>query len=263
MQYTAQKQTIDLDQYVSDEEKPVGKAPPLLTTEQVLDRLGISAATLYNRIRDRRFHPIRKGNRRFYHPEEVEQEEKRIFESKRLRPNSYTASMPSAPSKNSPTKPRRGDHVYASNAPYYEGQVASDAFKLFGEGKDQRGAIVELKQTVEVIEYLYAKWKSLGSEWHLEAKHLHYLRERFGWNEVPPTPDGLLKAITAYVHRESQREVQRALAGKNPEAIHNELSTNERKKLLEEDPGQEGSVAILSESERKALTETESAGESK
>lgn len=237
----------------------------LLTAEQVMERLNISRPTLHNRTNAGHFHVIKKGNRAFYHPDEVAKEEQRAIESHRLKPGRRPSIfLPTTPPV-VPKKPRSSrseksetTSVYLTNAPQYEGQIASEAFRLFKEGKDVRDAVIELKQTVELVEHLYSKWKKHGpvGEWYLASKQFNYLRERFAWNEDPPTPEGLVKMISIFIQKEAERLVRIRSNEMNP---GEKLTIEERKALNELESEKElPTTNALTESEKKALAELES-----
>lgn len=249
----------------------------LLTTEEVLVSLGISHPTLRIRIARGYFHPIKKkpgiNSKNYFHPDEVEAERKRVADlnaasskiwagrknthviekladklEKKAREKSEAleaprASRPPDSNDNPPAAP-------PTSSPY-EGEIASKAFSLFEKSVGVRTAVIELKQSVTVVKYLYNEWKNLGPEWLVSEADVKTLRSMLKWNEDPPTFQGFLRAFNDMIVKRAED-----VARERAEEIAREMMKNLVRQpvpaaSISETPGpNEDSV---SQAEREAL----------
>jgi hypothetical protein len=93
--------------------------------------------------------------------------------------------------------------------PAGDGQLASRAFTLFGEGIDLRRAVVELRQPLAIVEALARDYAIAGSEvvFLLRAPSVERLRAACAWQGS--TEQSLIDAIEKLLHANVDRRDQR------------------------------------------------------
>jgi transposase len=184
-----------------------------LSTKEACQRLKISEATIYIRIKEGRLHPVKQNGANLFHIDEIVAEEQRLAELYRTRAapsgrRGASVPLPPATRHAQPPPPPRAPAPSPAKLPEYNGENASAAFDLFDQGKSQRDAVKTLKLTCEVVEHLYDKWKAFGTEWQLSAQALAQARKRLEWWEEPPTARGFIAAMNHTI----QREIEKALS---------------------------------------------------
>jgi hypothetical protein len=205
-----------------------------LSTEETLVTLGISYPTLRIRIARGYLHPIKKkpgsNQKNYFHPDEIEAERKRVAEhnasSSKLRPgraNEIVGRLlqklerkadkeiqieSDKIEKKAQAAPQTSDKaIDKSDLPIsstFEGEISSKAFALFEKNFSVRAAVIELKQSVTVVKYLYQEWKNLGPEWLVSETDVKTLRSMLKWNEEPPTFQGFLRAFNDMIVKRAE-----------------------------------------------------------
>jgi hypothetical protein len=205
-----------------------------LTREEACGRLGVSGSVLWARTREKKFHPIRLGNRVFYPVEEItnaayEAEEIRgKIEIGRLAPPRGPKSLKKlekeleAPLGQS--APSSGKSALGLKALPYTGDEAAKAFVMFDANKNKREVLEALKLRCDIVEHLYDKWREFGNELHIPQNMVKIMQARFKWTESPPSAKGFWAALVAYVDEEARSHGK----GRGYEPI-----TEEERKLLE------------------------------
>jgi predicted DNA-binding transcriptional regulator AlpA len=187
----------------------------MLTMEQVMDRLGCAKPTVYDRISSGILKPIRQGRRIYFNPAEVDQVSEKLKEQRlyKLPPGfPKTPKLPEATKKSDPqiVKKRTSVYDYTGYKSEVIGQLSATATQLYDQGKSIRSVVVELKISYEMATHLYEQWKSSGTEWHISARQLSFLRNRFSWNEESPTQEGFMRVLEKYIVDETTRAIAEA-----------------------------------------------------
>jgi hypothetical protein len=244
---------------------PVGRKPSmgsvpvsaLLTVDQVAEKLGVARTTVYLRIKDCRFHPIRQGRNIFIHPDEVENELQRVEQFHTEKPGrisrrSAITYNPSEETKNklySAPSPALTSSVPSFSASsisnleppaQYTGEQAAKAIVLFRAGKGQLEIIEEMNIGFELARYFWICYVEAQPSWLLPPKQLAQVRTLIGWQDDPPSPENFQKALHKFIAKQIERE---ASASVKKQIGGEELSPEEK--------------AVLSEADAEAVTRAE------
>ena len=202
-----------------------------LTTRDVAERLGVGRQTVFLKIKEGRFHPVKKlvKKRRIlvFNPDEVEAEIARLHELVMTRPGRYatprTAHSKTPRNKESlpepqPARAQEPQPIHAqepapqktdsprenskSQSDPINGEVCARAVTLFLAGKQQLDVIVEMKIDFKAAKYLWDSYLQALPCWAIPTKNLSRIRNLINWTEDPPTLEGLEKALVAHVARQ-------------------------------------------------------------
>lgn len=205
-----------------------------LTREEACARLGVSGNVLWSRTREKKFHPIRLGNRVFYPVEEITNA---AYEAEKIRGKIEIGRLapPRGPRASKKLEkeleavlgqsgPPLGKNASGAKALPYTGAEAASAFVMFDANRNKREVLEALKLRCDIIEHLYDKWREFGNELHIPQKMVKIMQARFKWTESPPSAKGFWAALVAYI----DEEVRSHGRGRGYEPI-----TDEERKLLE------------------------------
>jgi hypothetical protein len=189
---------IETSESSSEEKKPANYSR-YLTMDQVTAAFGVTRQSVKNWVHRGRLHPVKINGALVFNPDEIEEEQIKFALSTRTgrpkKPPSFSPStsatsseMPSEVRVTRPTVPE----IVADDP---VGRLASDATKMFNDGKSVRDVVIELRVSYEIAEHIYESYKRCGPELHVSPQGITALRQRLNWLENPPTVEGLINAI--------------------------------------------------------------------
>jgi len=210
----------------------------MLTAKEVGERLGISYATVQNRIRDRYLRPVKYKGRLYFSPHEVDEERHRVTELQAEHARLIGAPRTPQP-KDSPankpkedvTKETRGTRP-RTDPNVYTGEQAAQSVQIFRSGKGQLDVVTEMKVTYETARHLWECFQAAQPAWTLPPKDFAQIRLLISWDEEIPTPEGMRKALAAHIAGQVEREVKAAL---EKQLGGEELTPEEKAALAEAD----------------------------
>jgi hypothetical protein len=199
----------------------VGEAE-LISAAEVAGRLGVTISTVHLRAKTGFLHPVMIKHKLMFHPHEVDAELNRVQQLKAKKPG-VIPTRQAKPLLPAPVQGKDGalrppephlkptDSVQVGNL-IYNGQQCANAVKLFREGKQPLDAVVDMELTFEIAKHFWKEFLALQPVWVLPQKQFAQLRTLYGWEEDPPTPEGMMKAVRAFIDKEVDRETKAGIA---------------------------------------------------
>jgi predicted DNA-binding transcriptional regulator AlpA len=174
---------------MKDSMKTVPTMRDLLTIEEVMERLGISRTTVNLRIKEGRFHPVKREGRLYFTPQEVDAEADRRLASNKIIARPKTLIRPRVAAKQSAST------AHDPGVPRHTAEDAAASVALFEQGKGVREAVSTLKISYEAAHYLWRQFVDSGPEILLNRKELEAIRESLGWRGGTSNGASLMDAI--------------------------------------------------------------------
>jgi Helix-turn-helix domain len=161
----------------------------LLTMEEGMERLGVARTTMIVRIKEGRFHPIKRDGRLYFTPQEIDAEIERRLASNKILARPRTLARPRAAAGKTVAIPMD------PGVPRHTAEEAAASVRLFEQGKGVRDAVRDLKISYEAAHYLSRQFAESGPEFLLKREDLRAIRDLLGWHGGEVTAATFLTAI--------------------------------------------------------------------
>lgn len=238
----------------------------MCTLAETASKLGVSEATIFRRIKEGIFHPIRdkgKGRKLLFHPHEIEEEIERVREIHEKGPGGLPVGRPpnrppilieeQAKKEQLPSEPKLPESKasIAINSsepedsskkrilnPARDGAMCAKAVSLFRQEKTVLDIVVEMEVDFETANYFWECYTRLQPGWFLPQKQFVRVRTLLDWHETPPTPEGFAHAFNTFVAKELDRLIKsKGITNENSGENGIELTESERKELAAMESG--------------------------
>ena len=160
-----------------------------------MERLGVARTTIIVRIKEGRFHPIKRDGRLYFAPQEIDAEIERRLASNKILTRPRTLARPRAVAGKTVAIPMD------PGVPRHTAEEAAASVRLFEAGKGVRDAVRDLKISYEAAHYLWRQFVDSGPEFLLKREDLREIRDLLEWRGGEVTGASFIAAIERALDR--------------------------------------------------------------